>query len=237
MSYTYLQASGEVSSAECYSDIPVYVLSRLNLIAEESFYKGNEMESCQSFQSGTMCEPLTASRGEGKLTSSVEDSHAQTLPHAGKAQESMGKNLLYGLKWQESSTRYDPNSHSLRTPQCLLFEDLTECCATLPKWGMIRDGVLWEGNASERQIETEYGLWGSPTATAWRDLTFTKEQCLKPTYGAQQGRFTTQYLKSTGEFPNPLFAEWIMEFPIGWTDLEPLEWHKFQSWQQQLLNY
>lgn len=237
MSYIYLQERGGESSAECFSDIPAFAPSKSSLIAGKSCCSGSATESCPSSQSGTMCGLSTGSRGEGKLTSSVEDSPAQTLPHAEKAQESMGKNLLFGLKWQESLVRYNPNTHSLKTPQCLLFEDSTECCATLPKWGMIRDGALWEGNASERQIETEYGLWGSPTASVWKDLTFTKEQCLKSTYGAQQNRFSTQYLKSTGEFPNPLFAEWIMEFPIGWTDLEPLEWHKFQSWLQQHLNY
>jgi len=29
---------------------------------------------------------------------------------------------------------------------------------------------------------------------------------------------------------HPIFAEWMMGWPIGWTDLQELEMAKFQSW-------
>ena len=32
---------------------------------------------------------------------------------------------------------------------------------------------------------------------------------------------------------NPMWAEWLMGWPIGWTCLKPLEMAKFQEWQQQ----
>ena len=32
---------------------------------------------------------------------------------------------------------------------------------------------------------------------------------------------------------NPPWVEWLMGWPIGWTDLQPLEMDKFRSWQQQ----
>jgi hypothetical protein len=32
---------------------------------------------------------------------------------------------------------------------------------------------------------------------------------------------------------NPDWVEWLMGWPIGWTDLKPLEMDKFQQWQQQ----
>ena len=32
---------------------------------------------------------------------------------------------------------------------------------------------------------------------------------------------------------NPPWVEWLMGWPIGWTDLKPLETDKFQSWLQQ----
>ena len=78
MSYIFLRERGEESSAECFSDIPAYVLSRLNLMAEKSFYKDKETECCQSSQSGTTCGLSTANRGAEKSTSSVEDSRAKT---------------------------------------------------------------------------------------------------------------------------------------------------------------
>ena len=78
MSYIYLQEQGGESLVESFVDIPLYVLLRLNISAERSCFKDNEMESCQSSQFGMMFAHLTEYRGEGKLTLSVEDSHAKT---------------------------------------------------------------------------------------------------------------------------------------------------------------
>jgi hypothetical protein len=33
--------------------------------------------------------------------------------------------------------------------------------------------------------------------------------------------------------PSPTIHEWMMGWPEGWSDTEPLETGKFQSWQQQ----
>ena len=67
MSYIYLQEQVEEYSAVCFSDIPQFVLSRLNLTAKKSYSKDSEMESCQSSQSGTMCKPSMEHLGEEKL--------------------------------------------------------------------------------------------------------------------------------------------------------------------------
>jgi len=32
---------------------------------------------------------------------------------------------------------------------------------------------------------------------------------------------------------NPQFVEWLMGWPIGWTELQPLETDRFQEWQRQ----
>jgi hypothetical protein len=40
--------------------------------------------------------------------------------------------------------------------------------------------------------------------------------------------------KNFGKGPmNPELSELAMDWPIGWTDLKPLEMGKFQQWQQQ----
>jgi len=38
--------------------------------------------------------------------------------------------------------------------------------------------------------------------------------------------------KTAGQL-NPPWVEWLMGFPIGWTDLKPLAMVKFQQWLQQ----
>ena len=38
---------------------------------------------------------------------------------------------------------------------------------------------------------------------------------------------------ANGGHLNPTWVEWLMGWPVGWTDLKPLETDKFQLWQQQ----
>jgi hypothetical protein len=38
---------------------------------------------------------------------------------------------------------------------------------------------------------------------------------------------------STGGQLNPTWVEWLMGWPLGWTDLKPLAMGKFQEWLQQ----
>ena len=37
----------------------------------------------------------------------------------------------------------------------------------------------------------------------------------------------------TGGQLNPTWVEWLMGWPLGWTDLKPLETDKYQQWLQQ----
>jgi hypothetical protein len=60
-----------------------------------------------------------------------------------------------------------------------------------------------------------------------------------PTCTANYSAPSMQKWPSAREFtrvfgrPTPTNHEWLMDWPIGWTDLKPLEMGKFQAWQQQ----
>lgn len=279
MSYTYLQAQGEESSAECFSDIPAYALSRLNLFAEKPFCKDNATESFQNSQSGTTCEPLMASHGEEKLTSSVEDSRAKIYLAQERARESTEREADCGLNFQESLARYDPATHLWRTRQCSLFEDSDECLETFPKSGMTRNGLLWERTMWERHTsERECGFWRTPDAGAGGEISDEKaadyaagkprksgsaiqirlcdqvrHRKLWPTPKCQNSRtaLRDRGKSNLGEVVhggietlptktarlNPNWVEWLMGWPIGWTDLKPLEMDKYRSWRQQHLEF
>ncbi|BBO84500.1 hypothetical protein DSCO28_50660 [Desulfosarcina ovata subsp. sediminis] len=47
------------------------------------------------------------------------------------------------------------------------------------------------------------------------------------------GKKGEQLPNAVGGSLNPPWVEWLMGWPIGWTDLEPLETAKFRSWLQQ----
>src|SRR3990167_7418821 len=131
MSYTFLVEQEGVSSAECFSDIPASVLSRLNLTAAKSCCNANETKSCPGSQSGMTCEPSTASHGEDSLTSCAEGGPVRTSPLAVQPKAGLMENGAdYGEKWLGSLAKFDPVTHSLKTRQTLLFSDSTECLVT-----------------------------------------------------------------------------------------------------------
>ena len=259
MSYTYLLEQGEESSAGCFSDIPQSVLSRLNLTAEKSCSKDNETASCQSSQSGMMSAPSTELRGEEKSISYAEDSLAKTSQQQAKEQGSQVNEADSGERWPESLAKYDQDSRMWRTAQCLLFEDSTECLAIFPKWGMMHDGECWEQSTQVlRTDEIESGLWPTATAgdsknaanrTATRHNPNSKHHSgttlvdavrMWPTPTAQDSKNNgapSQMVRNTkplnaevGGSLNPTWVEWLMGWPLGWTDSKPLEMDKFQQW-------
>ena len=339
MSYIYLAESGAESSAECFSDIPVFVLSKSNPTADKSCCSDNATEFCQSFQSGTTCEPLMASRGEEKLTSFAEVFPAKTYLAQERARESAEREADCGLNLQESLARYDPATHLWRTRQCSLFGDSDECLETFPKSGMMQGGVLWELMTLERPTDVSAsGYWRTPDTGAggiisdkaldelangnWKRPSGSLKQLrlqdqvrhpqLWPTptvcgnnnrkglsktsgdglatvvlmyptpncsgmdggsnsrkankrRGIHQKLYPTPmahdskaaiHLRSNhqnglgevvhgGELTlptkkarlNPNWVEWLMGWPIGWTDSKPLATDKFRSWLQQHLDY
>ena len=117
------------------------------------------------FPSGMTCEPLTESRGEELLTWFLAGSLAPTLVPPARAPESVASSRDCGAKWRELSARYDRNTSSWKTARCLLSEDLPWSSVTLPKWGMMRAGELWERTMQERRTGG-IGAGFLPTPTA-----------------------------------------------------------------------
>ena len=59
-------------------------------------------------------------------------------------------------------------------------------------------------------------------------------------HNAKEGAYPAEYERNmptlaaqAGGALNPMWVEWLMGWPLGWTDLKPLAMDKFQSWQQQ----
>ena len=86
--------------------------------------------------------------------------------------------------------------------------------------------------ANAVQIE-ERKTWATPTASevrqGWQDRSRGKK--------GQQESLSTQVIKeaggreaTSGLHLNPTWVEWLMGWPIGWTDSKPLETDRFQQW-------
>ena len=314
MSYIYLAESGAESSAECFSDIPAYVLSRLNLTADKSCCKDSATESCPSSQYGTTCGLSTASRGAEKSTASAEAFPAKTSPARARARVSAEREADYGASSRVLLARFDRATRSWRTPQCSLFGDSDECLETFPRCGMTQGGLLWElmtlerptdvsasgywrtpdtcagGIVSDRELEELANgnwkrpsgslkqlrlqdqvrhpqLWPTPTVCgnnnrkglsktsgdglATAVLTYPTPKCQDAgavLFDRRKGNLGEvihgRYLNGGSATQqtntarlNPNWVEWLMGWPIGWTDLKPLGMDKFRLWLQQHLDY
>lgn len=233
MSYTYLQEQGEESSAECYSDIPAYALSKSKSILERCYSSDSETVSSHASQYGMTCKPSTGDRGGEKSMSCAVASPAKTSVPPEKARGLMASEAECGRRWQELSMRYDRVTSSWKTHRCLWEEDLPESSVILPRCGMIRDGVCWALDISELGICVKGSGWWLPTIckseskgsgrSRWRG---------SPEY---RGAKMSEALRTCREDPiylTPSFAEIAMGFPITWTELQPLEMHSFHKWLQ-----
>ena len=223
MSYTYLLEQGEESSAQCFSDIPASVLSRLKNTQEKSCSNDSEMESSPNSPSGIMSAPLTERHGEDLLMSFVEDFLARKslLPEA--VRELLANTQDSGRKWRESLTKYDQDSCSWKTAQCSLLGGLESFSQTWPRWGTMRDGACWE-------VPVLVPVPSVPDSFWWPAVT-------TPSGGGNcGGTGNTKKAKMLGRYIprqiNPCQYEWLMMWPIGWSDLQPLAMDKFLSWQR-----
>lgn len=296
MSYTYLAESGAESSAECFSDIPAYVLSKLSLTAEKSSCNASATESSQNSPSGTTCEHSTGDRGAEESIAFAEASPVRTSPQRERERVSMGREAAYGASSRVLLARFDHNTRSWKTRQCSLFGDSDECLETFPRSGMTQNGLLWELTMSEpRTGESASGFWRTPDTGAGGEISAEKAAdfaagktrasgsviqvrlCdqvrhpqLWPTpkyltpkasdkgYAENQSTFvkrngdrtmncyaslSSQVLQMSGGDTtqqtktarlNPNWVEWLMGWPIGYTDSKPLATDKFRSWRQQL---
>ena len=171
MSWHYLRVQEEESLQDICLGGELLQPLKSKITHAEFYCNGKLMDSYLDSLSGTTYEPSMESLGEEKSMSSQAVFHAKILVPQEKESALMESVQDFGEKWQGSFAKYDPATHSLRTHQCSLFEDSTEYCVTLPKWGLMLDGELWEQRTLAHLIKgTESGL--SPTPPP-RHLAYT----------------------------------------------------------------
>ena len=234
---------------------------------------------------GMTYKPLTESRGEELLTLYRAGFHAKTFQLQGGGLDLMEKNQECGEKWHGLLAKFDQDTHSWRTAQCSLLEDLNESLQTLPQWGMTVGGELYLlPTLVQTTNEKESGLWLTPSTvdistrsaeSMEKRLEYRKKigrngvgaGCLSeqvewsgkgvpigyitketwPTPTAHMAKETNAPSEALRNEPsmasrvggklNPTWVEWLMGWPLGWTDLKPLETDKCLYVQQQHGNY
>ena len=211
---------------------------------------------------GMTFKPLTESRGEELLTLYLEDFRARTLAAPERELESKDKKVECGRNSQELLARYDPSTSLWRTAQCSLFEDLEQFLQTFSRWGSMRNGACYQQPMLAQIIlENEFGLsvkYPTPTVgmvTGGQNpekggqvgLGYMARKNKWPTPTAHNAKETNALSEANRNAPtlaaqaggklNPTWVEWLMGWPLEWTDLKPLETDKSLCVPQQPLNY
>ena len=163
MSFIYSQALVAEYLADNYSDIDASALSSESLTHKPSWWHDKTMEPSRHSRFGMTYAPLTERLGMALSTWFVGVSLAKTYqsPETGPDWTASGQG--YGQKWRGLLAKYNPDTHSLKTAQLSLLEDLTGCCATLPRWGLMLDGELYPQPMLEPfTVESASGYWPTP---------------------------------------------------------------------------
>ena len=223
MSWHFLQGQEEASWEEKSLDGAPYALLKLIPMQDQSSLQGKEMESLNHSQSGMTSQLLMEKAGKDQLILSQVGSHAKTFHRPDQARDLQANVLDCGHKWPGLFMKFNPNTFWWKTVQCLFPEDLTSYWLTLPKWGSMLNGELSAQRIPKLHTNgSESGLW--PTPRCWMKHGAIR----KKTEG--QWSNTTNIEDLCGGAPDPNLVEWMMDWPLGWTDLRPLETGRFQKW-------
>jgi hypothetical protein len=240
---------------------------------------------------GMTYKPLTENLGEELLTSYLAAFHAKTSPLPEKEQDLTESEAECGSTWRGWLAKYDPSSSLWRTAQCSLLGEEPESLQTLPRYGMTRDGLLWElpmleqtirgtesglspdgqttfhtpnttgldgGSNSRKALKKKKAEWASPNARDWKDSGASQGKRKSPNLGTQvhwptprtkgmcggTGSWNLLNKNTTPEEAramgagnggklNPTWVEWLMGWPLEWTDLKPLATDKSHCVLQQ----
>lgn len=178
----------------------------------------------------------------------------------GAATESQAKRADFGSSTCESLTKCDPDSFGGRTRQNSKPKDFQTSFEHWPGEGMFVDGSLLELTIAG--FHTQGNAFGfslpTPTSRDWKDtpgmalerkdgktrtdrLPMLVFSCVRsagiewkqttPTDARTVSVRGLTVMISGGEYC-PELPEWLMEWPIGWTDCEPLEMDRFREWRR-----
>ena len=126
-----------------------------------------------------------------------------------------GRNTL-GL-----SEKLNQHGQSLKTCPCSVEEDCMLFLATYGRSGTTRNGIAYQRPQLvplTRETGSGSSRWPTPTSRDWKDG--SADSCRNVPANCLLGRevHARENYQTTGSL-TPMFCEWLMGFPIGWTDL------------------
>lgn len=214
---------GEASLEVCSSDTLPFAPSKLSHIADRYSSVANKTDLSQGSQFGMMSEHLTDDLGKDQSMSYAEDSLAKTYQLETTTETgSMASDQDCGPKCQESFVKWNPITSSWKTRQLSLFGGSEEFSATWPQWGIMQNGECWALTTPAALMqEGASGLLPTPCASDYKGG-YAKPKKSNGKLRTDQYKHWCKILHGL-TYPIPMHMEAMMGWPIGWTELKPLE--------------
>jgi hypothetical protein len=159
----------------------------------------------------------------------AEDSLAKTFPHRDSGLDSLVSGQLSGMSSTVSFAKFDHNGLLLKMYQgffqVTLDGSLERFCGNFPKAGMMQNGTLFQRpHLAHRIGGIESSLLPTPRATDYKASTSLKAATgyIKRGFSPNLPEFVITQEQTGGQL-NPAYHEYLMGFPIGWTELSPQE--------------
>ena len=139
---------------------------------------------------------------------------------------------------------FDPDTWLLKTSQACVVEGWETFSETLPRSGMMRTGRVYRlPTLVPHTDENVFGYWPTPRTTGLdggsNSRNAAKKRGMWPTPTGQDSSNNagpSQYRRNSlplnaviGGQLNPTWVEWLMGFPLGWTDLSVSETQSFPN--------
>ena len=255
---TFLQEQGEVSLPTESLDIPLWLQSNGNPTLAKSLENEPPMDGFPDWLCGKeTLETLTLPNTPIEWIASMQDSLVRTLASLGNRPE-LAKEHVRGFTEKSCGllAQLDHDSFSWKMSPLLKATALSKLSKTWPSWGMTVDGFAYEHQMSGRRITaTDGSHWPTPTVHMTKETNAPSEHKRNtPTLTAQVNwptprtagmcggsgawallnKNTTveearQMGAGNGGKLNPTWVEWLMGWPLEWTNLKQLEMVKSPS--------
>ncbi len=240
-------ARGAGSSPTCSSGTGPSAPLNLQPKGKKCWRIGSKRGSSPGSRSSGTSGISTAGRGEGLLTASQEDSLVRMCRSLGGGWGfEPAAARVFGRSLPESLEKFGLVLRSSKIHRFSSPGGWMSFCQTLPNWGTMLDGVVWElGTSLHRTRGIGCGLWPTPGVTGFSNerqgrMLARKASGLGEAVAMADGRTSIifpyfgevdrgRHVKDGGRL-NPEWVEWLMGWPVGWTGSGSLGTGKFQSW-------
>ena len=153
-------------------------------------------------------------------SSYLADSHARIFHTLDLGAESMESVLDSGMRLCGLHKKFPPNGFSVKMCRHCEQEGCHRCSVTFPRLGMMRNGIVTERpGLTPLTNENASSLLPTVTANTAKNTSLGINWNMREKKCHLDGVFMNQHGLKTGERLQPAFLEWMMGFPIGWTEV------------------